>query len=107
MEASFEPSNPNATLMYSQTIDALKYSLDRSEISFPSLSEYSTSRFIFSADLTPDHSSGAAWRSKTEQGAISCEIRFSRPTSTEIVAIAIAETNQTLKIDEDSSITIE
>lgn len=94
--------------MYLRTAESLRFSLNRTQLSLPSIEDYSTNQFIYSIDISDDFSADSTWTtSQDETGSVAMSLKFSKETPKQLVAILIAENVATLKISQNGEVEVE
>lgn len=92
--------------LYIRTAEALRHSLNNAKTTLPSIKKYVTDQFIFSVDISPDYSAGSTWQTNKESGAISMELKFSKPTEDQFIVMVLSESIATLRVGNSGEITL-
>lgn len=100
-------SEGSTSEMYLRTCESLRFSLDRTQQSLGAMDDYQAREFLYSVDISPDFSSDSNWTTRPEEGSVSVALRFSKPTPDQCVAILLAETVNTLLIQDDEPVLVE
>jgi hypothetical protein len=94
--------------IYLRTAESLRFSLDRTQLSLPSMETYGLDEFIYSADISDDYSTDSTWTTSAEDtGSVAISLHFGEKTPDQVVAILIAESVSTLKITQNGEVQIE
>lgn len=94
------------TELYLRTAEALRFSLSKTDQSLPSIPEWSERRFFFSLDLSKDYSADSNWITPSEKGTISMDLRFDKPTQSQLVGILITESLGSLQISSNGNVSL-
>lgn len=94
--------------MYLRTCESLRFSLDRTRLTMPSLEEYAERRFMFTIDISEDYSTDASWTTgQDDVGSVALSLHFNKPTTEQLVALLISENVATLKISQAGEVDLE
>jgi hypothetical protein len=94
------------TELYLRTAEALRFSLNKTEVTLPPISEWAERRFSFSLDLSKDYSADSNWITPSEKGTISLDLRFDQPTESQLIGILVSESLGTIKLNPSGQVSL-